>query len=244
VTSGDGGRPVVGISTYREVARWGVWRLPADVLPAGYTRSIEAAGGVPVLLPPSDPAGAVDVVSRLDALIIAGGADVEPARYGASPHPRTTGWRPGRDAWELALLGAAAARPGLAVLGICRGMQLMAIHAGGTLDQHVPDQVRSDLHSPGGDTFGRVVVTTVAETRLGALLGERVTVNCHHHQAVAEHPGFVPAAWATDGTLEAMEDPGHPFRVAVQWHPETGEDAGLFAGLVEAAASLAAPGLG
>ncbi|MCD9199765.1 gamma-glutamyl-gamma-aminobutyrate hydrolase family protein [Aeromicrobium wangtongii] len=226
-------RPLIGISTYREQARWGVWDQPADLLPTGYARSIERAGGVPVLLPPGDPEAARTVVARLDGLVIAGGADVEPARYGAEPHARTTGWREDRDAWELALLDAAA--PDLPVLGICRGMQVMAVAGGGSLDQHLPDRVGSDAHSPGGAAFGRIDVDVVAGTMLAAAIGDKGSVRCHHHQAVRDHPDFVPAAWAADGTLEAMEDPGHRFRLAVQWHPETADDAGLFRALVAAA---------
>lgn len=225
-------RPLIGISTYRERARWGVWDEPADVLPASYARSIELAGGVPVLLPPGDAAGAAAVVARLDGLVIAGGADVDPARYGQAPHERTTSWREDRDAWELALLDAAP--PSLPVLGICRGMQVMAVHAGGRLEQHVPDVTGTELHSPGGDAFGEVDVDVVAGTRLAAAIGDKGAVRCHHHQAVRDHPGYVVAARAADGTLEAMEDPVHAFRVAVQWHPETREDAGLFRALVTA----------
>ena len=229
--------PLIGLTTYRESARWGVWDQRADLLPSQYAEAVVACGGVPVLLPPVATVGAAEVaVERLDGLVVSGGADVEPAAYGAEPHPRTAGWRPDRDAWELALLTAAEAA-GLPVLGVCRGMQVMAVHAGGALDQHTPDLVGHDEHSPGGDVFGAVAVRTAAGTRLAGLVGEALTVNCHHHQSVAEHPGFVAAARAEDGTLEAMEAQGERFCVAVQWHPETAADVGLLAGLVRAAAA-------
>lgn len=231
--------PLIGLSTYREQARWGVWHQPADLLPTAYARAVEQAGGVPVLLPPQSPASAPTVVERLDGLLVTGGADVDPARYGELPHARTAGWRTDRDAWELALLEAAEARE-LPVLGICRGMQVMAVHSGGTLDQHLPDSVGHQTHSPSGPEFGDVDIETVAGTRLRMLLGDRSSVGCHHHQSVREHPGFVVAARAEDGTVEAIEAPGERFRVAVQWHPETRADAGLFAGLVAAATSYAA----
>ena len=230
--------PVIGLSTYREEARWGVWDQRADLLPAQYAEAVVACGGVPLLLPPTDAVGAAEtVVARLDGLVISGGADVDPARYDADPHPRTTNWRPDRDAWELALLTAAEAA-GLPVLGVCRGMQVMAVHAGGRLDQHTPDLVGHDEHSPGGDVFGEVAVATAPGSRLAALVGSSLTVNCHHHQSVAEHPGYVASAHASDGTLEAMEaSDGSRFCVAVQWHPETAADVGLLAGLVRAAAA-------
>ncbi|MCR6030962.1 gamma-glutamyl-gamma-aminobutyrate hydrolase family protein [Nocardioides sp. zg-579] len=232
--------PVIGLTTYREQARWGVWDQPADLLPTAYAAAVEATGGLAVLLPPLDQVGAADaVVGRLDGLVMTGGADVDPARYGAEPHARTAGWRPERDAWELALLDAAGAA-GLPVLGVCRGMQLMAVHAGGALDQHTPDLVGHEEHSPGGDAFGRTAVRTVPGTLVAGLVGERLDVACHHHQSVATHPGWVAAARAEDGTLEAMEVPGDRFCVAVQWHPETAADVGLLAGLVRAAASYAA----
>ncbi len=233
--------PVIGLTTYREDAAWGVWHQRADVLPAQYAAAVEATGGVPVLLPPSEGVGTADaVVARLDGLVISGGADVDPGRYDEEPHPRTAGWRPDRDAWEAALLDAAEA-VGLPVLGVCRGMQVMAVHAGGALDQHVPDLVDHDRHSPGGPEFGAVAVTTTAGTRLAGLVGDRLTVNCHHHQSVRTHPGYAAAAHADDGTLEAMEliGSGDRFCVGVQWHPETAADVGLLAGLVRAASTYA-----
>ncbi len=227
--------PLIGLTTYREQASWGVWHQRADLLPTQYAAAVESLGAVPLLLPPTELAGAAGaVVERLDALVVSGGADVDPAQYGEPAHPRTVGWRPDRDAWELALLSAAAAAD-LPVLGVCRGMQIMAVQAGGSLEQHTPDVVGHDDHSPGGDEFGRVTVSTLAGSRVAGLVGAELAVNCHHHQSVRSHPGFVPVAHATDGTVEAMEVVGDRFCVAVQWHPETAADVGLLAGLVSAA---------
>lgn len=243
-------RPLIGLSTYREQARWGVWETSADLLPSDYARAIEAAGGVPVLLPPTVPydQAARAAVARLDGLVISGGADVDPAAYGSASHPTTGGTRGDRDAWEFALLDAAGERS-LPTLGICRGMQVMAVHAGGNLDQHVPDLVEHDQHSPGGDVYGRVRIRVADGTRLAAALGEVAPVACHHHQSVREHPGFVAVAWADDGLLEAIEDPSDRFRLAVQWHPEVdpetdpeiGPGGGLFRALVEVCAGSPAP---
>ncbi len=231
--------PVIGLTTYREQAAWGVWDQLADVLPTQYAAAVEATGGLPVLLAPVAQDGAAEVaVSRLDGLVISGGADVDPRRYGQDPHPRTAGWRSDRDAWELALLDAAEAT-GLPVLGVCRGMQVMAVHSGGELDQHTPDLVDHQDHSPGGDRFGSVRVATLPGTRVAGLVGELLDVRCHHHQSVRSHPGYVAAARADDGTLEAMELAAERFCVGVQWHPETADDVGLLAGLVRAAAAYA-----
>ena len=230
--------PVIGLTTYREQAAWGVWHQPADLLPKQYADAVLSTGGVPVLLPPVSLTGAADVVvRRLDGLVISGGADVDPGRYDAEPHERTAGWRPDRDAWESALLSAAEAH-GLPVLGVCRGMQVMAVHAGGTLDQHTPDLVGHDQHSPGGDAYGEIGVTTEPRSRVAGLVGDKLSVSCHHHQSVRTHPGFTASAYAEDGTLEAMEAPGDRFCLAVQWHPDTADDVGLLAGLVRAAAQF------
>ena len=223
--------PVIGLSTYREQAKWGVWDQPADLLPTKYADIVAAAGGAPVLLPPADPRFASTVIGRLDALIICGGADVDPGRYDQEPHERTANWRPDRDAWEVALLQAAH-EADLPTLGICRGMQLMAVAAGGSLVQHTPDVTGTMDHGPQPGCFGKVPVSVAPGSRLEGLVGASVPVNCHHHQHVDQHPGFVAVAHAADGTLEAMELPGDRFCVGVQWHPEVAADEGLIAGLV------------
>ena len=229
-------RPIIGLSSYREPARWGAWDQSADLLPSEYAQAITTAGGIPLLLPPTEPyaESARAVVTRLDGLVISGGADVDPAHYGEPAHPATVKTRPDRDAWELALLDAAA-EAGLPTLGICRGMQVMAVHAGGHLDQHVPDVVGHERHNPGGDRYGTTGIKVDPESRLAALVGESGPASFHHHQSVRDHPGFTAVAWAEDGLLEAIEDPTHRFRLGVQWHPEVDTDRGLFRGLVEAA---------
>jgi putative glutamine amidotransferase len=234
---------VIGLSTYREEASWGVWSQRADLLHHEYADSVVAAGGAPVLLPPAtgDLDHARAVVGRLDGLIICGGADLDPALYGQEPHERTAGWRPDRDAWEVALLRAAA-EVALPVLGVCRGMQLMAAEAGGSLDQHTPDVVGHLGHGPAPGEFGSVKVSVSPGSRVAALVGPRLEVPCHHHQSVREHPGFDVVARAADGTIEAMEAPGDRFCVAVQWHPEQSTELALFRGLVAAASARLADG--
>ena len=228
--------PIIGISTYRESASWLAWsQVPAVLLPARYVDAVRAGGATPVLLPPLGPGDdAAKLVGRLDGLVIAGGSDVNPARYGEEPHVSTFGWRDERDVSEFALLDAADDL-GLPVLGICRGMQVMAARAGGRLHQHVPDLVGDDRHSPGPGLYGPIQVDVVPGTRLAGILGEHVTVPCHHHQSVAEHPGFVTGARAGDGTLEAMEAETDRFVLGVQWHPETDSDTRLFEALAKAA---------
>jgi putative glutamine amidotransferase len=226
-------RPVVGITTYRETARWGVWDCPAVLVPADYVRQVSAAGGIPVLLPPIPDD--VEVLGRLDAVVFAGGADVDPERYGAERSPRSGPAAADRDEAELALLEAAVSRD-LPVLAVCRGLQLLTVLRGGSLVQHLPDVVGNDAHVPSPGTYGDNAVRIAPGSRLAGLLGTKAVWACHHHQAVDRlGEGLTAVAWAEDGTVEAAELDGARFVVGVQGHPEVGDDARLFEGLVEVA---------
>ena len=236
-------RPVVGVSCYVEDVDRSPWVAQRSaVLPHRYVEHLEQAGALVVILPPredADEAMALEVLERLDGVVIAGGADVEADRYGAEPHPTSQSPRPDRDAWELALCRASATLD-LPALGICRGMQVMAVAAGASLEQHVPERVGHESHCPEPGVYSSHHATAVGGSRLAALLGtEALDVPTYHHQAVMADSlagsGWVPSAWHEDGTLEAMEDPSPAFRMAVQWHPEAGDDPRLFVALVEAA---------
>ena len=226
-------RPLIGITTYREQARWGTWHVPAVLLPASYADAVAAAGGEPVLL----PTGAIsaEVVGRLDGLVVAGGADVDPARYGQPAGPHTTVLRPERDESELAALQAALDAD-LPVLAVCRGMQLLNVALGGDLVQHLPDVETTGVHDPGAGLYQRREVRTRPGTELHRLLGPTAPVACHHHQALNRIAAeLTPSAWAEDGVVEAVEAAGRRFCLAVQWHPEEGADHRLFAAHVAAA---------
>ena len=241
-TSGalDGTRPLIGISTYSEQAKWGSWDTGALLVPRRYADRVAAAGGIPVLLPPFP--GIEQATRRLDGLVLAGGGDIDPAEFGARPHPRTGGVRPDRDAAEFALLAAALAS-GLPLLGICRGLQVLNVALGGTLHQHLPALVGHDGHSPLPGGYGSHQVRVAAGSRLAGVLGDGTfDVPTHHHQAIDRlGQGLVATAWADDGVIEAaersQEDGG--FLLAVQWHPEAGDDLRLFHALIAAANSLA-----
>jgi putative glutamine amidotransferase len=231
-------RPVVALTCYAEPASWGVWRdVPAVLVPSAYVRSLRDAGGHVVLLPPMEQLSDDDadrLLASVDALVVAGGVDVEPTRYGEQAHPTVQSSRPDRDDAELALVRAAV-RADLPLLGVCRGMQVMAVAAGGALRQHLPEEVGSDVHSPAPATYGWNTVRTEPGTRLREALGESVQVPCYHHQGVATHPGYVASAYADDGVTEAIEDRSARFRVGVQWHPEAGTDLRIFEALVAVA---------
>ncbi|MDT0451348.1 gamma-glutamyl-gamma-aminobutyrate hydrolase family protein [Streptomyces hesseae] len=235
--------PLIGVTTYLTRARWGAaWDLPAALLPAAYPAHVQRAGGLAVMLPPDAPSTAPAVLARLDALVLAGGDDLDPTLYAARPHPRSGTPVPERDHWELALLNAALNR-GVPVLGICRGMQLMNVHAGGTLCQHLPDEVGHDGHNPAPGTFADHPVKPVPGTLTATLLaGAPLDVATHHHQSVARlGAGLVATAYAEDGTVEALEYTGRAgFALGVQWHPEVRDDLRVTEALVRAA-SLSGP---
>jgi putative glutamine amidotransferase len=225
-------RPVVGITSYIEQAKWGVWDQPAVVLPHSYVLAVEAAGARAVVLPPS-PVGVDEVVGRLDGVVFAGGADLDPGMYDDAPHPSTVGVRPDRDAGELPLLQAAL-RADLPVLGICRGMQLLAVAHGGTLVQHLPDVVGHERHRPSPGVYGLHDIRTSKGSLARAVLGERVVVPSYHHQGLASPGSLTVTGWADDDSPEVVEDPTRRFALGVLWHPEAGEDPRLFEALVAA----------
>ncbi|MDI3418843.1 gamma-glutamyl-gamma-aminobutyrate hydrolase family protein [Streptomyces luteolus] len=222
-------RPLIGVSTYLEAsARWGVWDLETALLPAGYPRLVQSAGGVAAMLPPDDPAHAAAAVARVDGLVIAGGEDVEPVRYGAAPEQRSGPPNQARDSWELALIDAALAS-GTPLLGICRGMQLLNVALGGTLVQHL------EGHAAEKGVFGSHPVKPVPGTRYASIVPDEGHVPTYHHQAVDRlGRNLVASAYAADGTVEAVELPGLAWVLGVQWHPEMGVDVRVMRALVEA----------
>jgi putative glutamine amidotransferase len=226
------GPPLIGVTTYLEPARWGVWVREAALLPAAYLRSVERAGGVPVLLAPTVLRSVDALVRRLDALVLAGGGDLDPALYGAQRHDETGPPQPDRDRFELALIRAAA-DAGVPFLAICRGMHVLNVARGGSLVQHLPDTVGHDAHRPSDAAMGSHPVRISAGSSAGKILGETADVPTCHHQAVDRlGSGLVPVAWADDKVVEAVELEGHRFGLGVQWHPEEGDDLRLFEALV------------
>ena len=230
-------RPAIGITCSLERVRYGVWHEPAAFCPWVYVRAVSQAGGLPLLLAP-EPAGTQDpgsVLDRVDGLLIAGGADVDPAAYGAEPHPETTGWVPERDRFELALAREAVARD-LPLLGICRGMQVLNVAYGGTLDQHLDGTLEHHRRNPGtfegNDHPVRLAPGSLAARAAGE---EEHRTLSHHHQGLAEvGEGLVVTGWSPYEQLpEAVEDPSCRFVLGVQWHPEVDEASRVVAALVE-----------
>jgi gamma-glutamyl-gamma-aminobutyrate hydrolase PuuD len=227
-------RPVVGITSYAQEASWGVWRLPAVLIPLMYVEAVERAGGRALVVPPSE-VGAEETLDALDGIIFSGGADVDPTVYGSERHTETDAPQRHRDEGELALLRAALERD-MPTLAICRGVQLLNVARGGDLVQHLPEEVGHDEHKQTPGVFAVHPVEVKEGTRLASVIGMRTDVTSHHHQAVGRiGEGLVEAAWAADGTLEAIEDPDARFALGVQWHPEAGDDDALFRALVDEA---------
>lgn len=233
--------PLVGVTTYVAEVRWGGWERRAAVLPDNYFELVAAAGGRPLLLPPPKDAsggpgmGAEEVVGVLDALVLTGGGDVAPEAYGQDAVPEVVGVDRVRDESERALLDAAL-RVDLPVLAICRGCQVLNVHLGGTLHQHLPDEVGHFAHRTAPYVFGDVDVETVAGTRTADVFGHVATVSCSHHQAIDRlGRGLEVTAMTSDGVIEAVELPGARFVLAVQWHPEQSWDRRPFDALIEAA---------
>jgi len=234
-----GAPPLIGLTTYLEQASTGVWDVPAAFLPKVYFDAITRAGGIAVLLPPQQvtPGIVARVLDALDGLVITGGKDIDPARYGQDAHPLTDEPRPDRDAWEDALLRGALERD-LPFLGICRGAQVLNVSLGGTLHQHLPDLVGDTRYQAGHGIFNSVDVAVAPHSVLSGLVGDDVlSVPVYHHQAIDRlADGLTVTGTSAPGIVQAVELPAATFAVAVQWHPEEARgDLRLFSGLVAAA---------
>jgi putative glutamine amidotransferase len=243
-------RPLIGVTTSElrpgavaTLRRHGEPPHPEMALGIPYVRAVEAAGGVPVVMPPLALAGVPDLVARLDGLLLSGGPDLTPAAYDQCPHTQLGPTEPRLDAFEYAAVREAL-RLDLPILGICRGVQALNVARGGTLHQHLPDVVGDGIVHRQSEV-GRHpthVVDVLAGTRLAGIVGPgALRVNSFHHQAVDRvGSGLAVCALAPDGTIEGIEDPAKPFVVGVQWHAETladgAEHGALFEELVAAAA--------
>jgi putative glutamine amidotransferase len=227
-------RPLIGVTTYAQEASWGVWKLPAALIPLDYVDAVERAGGRPILIPPSAE-GVEETLEALDGIVFSGGADVDPTLYEAEAHAETDLPQERRDAAEMALLRAALERD-VPTLAVCRGIQLMNVARGGDLVQHLPERVGHEDHRQVLGAFSEHPVDVQAGSRLAAVVGTDPRVTSHHHQSLGRvGEGLVETAWAEDGTVEAVEDPTRRFALGVQWHPEAGGDDALFEALVDEA---------
>jgi putative glutamine amidotransferase len=233
------GSPLIGICAALERVRWGVWDETVALAPRSYATAVQRAGGTAVLLPPDAAAEAEPdrMLDPLDALILAGGADVDAATYGAEPHTETKGTWPDRDSFEVALARGALERD-LPLLGICRGMQVLNVARGGTLCQHIPEILGHERHREVPGTFGdhdvRLEPGSLAAEAAGA---ERIGVKSHHHQGVEEvGEGLVVTGNSVDDDLiEAIELPDRRFALGVIWHPEEDVEDRVIGALVAAA---------
>jgi putative glutamine amidotransferase len=224
-------KPVIGITTYLTPARFGPWEEETALIPAAYVRAVEAAGGRPLLVPPSTN-GIEETLDRLDGLLFSGGSDLDPELYGQDAHPETDEIVPQRDQAEIALLKAALQRD-MPVLAVCRGSQVLNVARGGDLVQHLPEVVGDEKHKHKPGEFADHDVDLLPGSRLREILGDQTPVKSHHHQGYGKlGQGLREAARAEDGTIEALEDPSRRFALGVLWHPEAGEDFALFEALI------------
>jgi putative glutamine amidotransferase len=234
-------RPTVGITAGIEPMTAGAWTELTAGAPFAYVNAVQAADARAELLVPDeeDARAPGDLLGRIDALIVSGGAaDVDPAHYGAARHPRTVPVEPVRDRFELALVRAAL-DAGLPVLGICRGMQVLNVACGGTLEQHLPDVLGHDGHAGRPGHYADHDVRVETDSLAGRAVGEeRAAVKSYHHQGVRTVGDGLRATGFSlldDGIVEAIEMPGRPFALGVLWHPEEDERSRVVAALVAAA---------
>jgi putative glutamine amidotransferase len=234
--------PVIGICAVRERARWAFWNQEAHLVADSYVAPVQRAGGVAVLLA-VDTRAPLDLLDRIDGLMPIGGADVDPACYGAAREPGTELTYPDRDAFEIALVLGALARE-VPVLGICRGMQVLNVALGGTLVQDLVGADGSHSHRKFKGTFegNAHTVELLPESLAARAVGEHAHVaHCHHHQSVRTlGDGLVVSGRAEDGVIEAIEMADGRWGLGVQWHPEADDRSRLFGALCVAARAYAA----
>jgi putative glutamine amidotransferase len=234
-------RPLIGVCAAVERTSFGVWKdEPAVLLPLSYARAIHGAGGMMAMLPPDRRATEHpdELLDRLDALVLGGGADIDPESQGADAHPETVGSNPDRDRFEIALARGALER-GMPLLGVCRGMQIMNVACGGTLDQHIPDRIGHELHRPVPGTWAEHEVRLEPGSLAARAAGsERLVVKSHHHQGVDEiGRGLAASGWAVDDkVIESVESADGGFVLGVLWHPEEDLEDHVIPALVETAA--------
>jgi putative glutamine amidotransferase len=236
-------RPVIGMCAALERARWSVWDLQAALLPYNYVQAVQRAGGLGLLLPVDAHVSedSDEVLELLDGLLLAGGADIDPGSYGQSAHAETVDTVPERDSFEIALTRAAIERD-LPILGICRGMQLINIACGGTLQQHLPERFGHGEHRRVIGSFdGSEHDVLLTEGSLAARAAGEVAhvTKSHHHQGVDRlGEGLVVSGLSTlDDLPEAIELPQRRFVLGVQWHPEADTASTVIGTFVAAAAA-------
>jgi gamma-glutamyl-gamma-aminobutyrate hydrolase PuuD len=228
-------RPLIGITGYLEPARWSDFVREAVLSPVTYSRAVERAGGIPLVLPPVPIDSVPRLVAGLDGVLVSCGPDLDPRLYGATRHEETTQPDRRRDTFDLALVRAAIEAE-LPFLAVCRGMHVLNVVRGGTLIQHLPDAVGHTRHAPDPVKMSAHDVQVSVSSRLGQVIGTHAAVPTCHHQGVQRlGTGLLAVAWADDQIVEAVELEGHPFGIGVQWHPEEDDDRRLIEELVTAA---------
>jgi len=247
-------RPLIGVSTSEvrlaeQVNPTPQGEPPRHEMALGltYLQAIEAAGGLPVVMPPLDLGAVEPLLDRLSGICLSGGPDLDPGAYSERRHPQLGPVEPALDRFELELARRADAR-GLPILAVCRGAQALNVARGGTLHQHLPDRpgvtVDHRQAKPGNAVTHGVTIAAGSELAR-TMKRRRARVNSFHHQAVNRlGAGLRAVAWSSDGVIEGIESPARAFLLGVQWHAECLTDrpahAALFSGLVTAAAAFEA----
>ncbi len=230
------GRLKIGLTCSVEHAAWNAWRADVILLTLNYVRAVWEAGGYPIVLPPvkCDHQDVLTVVNGVDGVVFTGGCDIDPRLFGATRHSESGPIQPERDEFEIMLLDALLERD-IPCLGICRGMQLFNVALGGSLLQHLPEQVGHSEHCPQPGSFSEHRISIDEQSKLGTALGASAVVKSHHHQAPEKiGRGINVTARSSDGTIEAIEVAGFRYFVGVLWHPEEGASRRLFESFIRA----------